>query len=49
VETAFGLVGIILWIVFVIVLAAAITWLVVKLFPADRDEKAPTPDSAGNL
>ena len=46
-ETAFGLVGIILWIVFVIVLAAAITWLVVKISPAKKPSAdASKPDAA---
>ena len=45
-ETALGLVGIVLWIVFVIVLAAAVTWLVVKVFPAERAEKPAAPDSS---
>jgi hypothetical protein len=42
--TVLGLFGILVWIVTVIVLAAAVTWLVVKLFPAERPEKASSPE-----
>ncbi len=33
-STAFGLIGLVVFIVFVIALAAAITWAVVKISPA---------------
>jgi hypothetical protein len=40
VETALGLVGVAFFIVLVISLAAGVTWLVVKVFPAtDKDKK----------
>jgi hypothetical protein len=43
VATAFGLVGIAVFIVCVIALAASVTWLVVKLSPSPDDKKpAPT-------
>jgi hypothetical protein len=41
VETALGLVGVALFIVFVISLAAAVTWLVVKVSPAPEADKKP--------
>ena len=46
-SSALGIVGIALFIVAVIVLAAAVTWLVVKLTPGDRSKKKDaTPDAA---
>jgi hypothetical protein len=41
VTTALGLLGLIIYIVCVISLAAAVTWLVVKLLPA-KDTSKPT-------
>ncbi len=38
-STALGLVGLLVFIVCVIALAAAVTWVVVKVLPADRDRK----------
>ena len=48
--TALGLLGILVWIVAIIVLAAAVTYLVVKFFPAERAEKpgAPEPPYTGS-
>ncbi len=40
-DTILGLLGIVVWIVGVIALAAAVTYGVVKLFPGDRGETAP--------
>jgi hypothetical protein len=39
-DTVFGLFGIVVWIVAVIALAAAVTYLVVKISPGDDDTKA---------
>jgi hypothetical protein len=39
VETFLGLLGLVVFIVCVITLAAAVTWVVVKLIPADRGEQ----------
>ena len=38
-DTALGLLGIVAWIVAVIALAAAVTWIVIKVFPAGETEK----------
>jgi hypothetical protein len=46
-DTVLGLVGIAVWIVAVISLAAVITYVVVKLSPGDKDEKKPEPASTG--
>ena len=40
-ETVLGLLGIALFIVCMIALAAAITWVVVRLTPGGADEKRP--------
>jgi FlaG/FlaF family flagellin (archaellin) len=40
--TALGLIGVIVFVASVIVLAATVTWLVVKLSPIGADEK-PSP------
>ena len=45
-DTALGLVGILVWIVAVIALAMAITWTVVKISPGDRSRKE--GDGAGS-
>lgn len=46
-DTVLGLLGILVWIVTVIALASAVTYIVVKLFPADKPEKdEPTADGA---
>jgi len=45
-EVVLGLLGMAVWIVGVIVLAAAVTWVVIKLTPGDKDEK-PKPAEAG--
>jgi hypothetical protein len=39
VETFLGLLGLVVFIVCVIALAAAVTWVVVKLSPTDRGEQ----------
>ena len=44
--TAFGIIGIAVFIVCVIVLAAAVTWLVVKLTPGDRSKRDSAADAA---
>ena len=44
-DTALGFLGVIVWIVSVIALAAAVTYLVVKLSPGDKRDE---PDSAPN-
>jgi hypothetical protein len=41
-DTVLGLLGMAVWIVAVIALAAGITYIVVKLSPGDRDEKPKT-------
>jgi hypothetical protein len=43
-ETVLGLFGIVVWIVAVIALAAAVTYLVVRISPGDEDAK-PTPQA----
>jgi hypothetical protein len=43
-DTVLGLIGLVIWIVCVIALAALITWIVIKLFPA---EKTPKPAADG--
>ena len=40
-DTFLGLFGVAIWIVAVIALAAAVTYVVVKLTPGDRPPKAP--------
>jgi hypothetical protein len=45
-DVILGLFGIAVWIVAVIALAAAVTYLVIKLTPGDKDEK-PKPAEAG--
>ncbi len=44
-ETALGLLGMLVFIACVIALAAAVTWLVVRLTP---NRKAPADDAAGS-
>jgi flagellar basal body-associated protein FliL len=39
-DTLLGLLGIVVWIVLVIAIAAAVTWLVVKISPAEKPKKA---------
>ncbi|MGH3023630.1 MAG: hypothetical protein ACRDNI_08255 [Gaiellaceae bacterium] len=43
-STVLGLLGMALWIASVIAIAAAVTFVVVKLFPGDEDAK-PKPTS----
>ncbi|MEX0817340.1 MAG: hypothetical protein WD027_07825 [Gaiellales bacterium] len=45
-DVILGLFGMAVWIVGVIALAAAVTWVVIKLTPGDKDEK-PKPAEAG--
>jgi hypothetical protein len=40
-ETLLGLFGVAIWIVAVIALAAAVTYIVVKLTPGDKSPKEP--------
>jgi hypothetical protein len=46
-DTLLGLFGVAIWIVGVIALAAAVTYVVVKLTPGDRSAKAPETGSTG--
>jgi hypothetical protein len=39
-DTLLGLLGIAVWIVLVIAIAAAVTWLVVKISPAEKPKNA---------
>ncbi len=41
-DTVLGLLGMALWIASVIAVAAAVTYVVVKLFPGDEEAKAKT-------
>jgi hypothetical protein len=43
-DTVLGLIGLIVFVVVIIALAAGVTWLVVKLFP--QQEKKPQPESS---
>jgi hypothetical protein len=43
-QTVLGLLGIVVWIVAVIGIAAAVTWLVVRVTPGDKPDE--TPDAA---
>jgi hypothetical protein len=43
-DTVLGLIGLIVFVVAVISLAAGVTWVVVKLFP--QQEKKPQPESS---
>jgi hypothetical protein len=43
-DTVLGLLGVVAWIAIVIALAAAVTYIVVRISPGDRDEAA-TPKS----
>lgn len=38
-DTVLGLLGIALWIVTIIAVAATVTWVVVKFFPAEKPKK----------
>ena len=40
-DTLLGFFGIAIWIVLVIAIAAAVTWLVVKISTADKPKKTP--------
>jgi hypothetical protein len=42
-DTVLGLFGVAVWIIGVIALAAAITYVVVKLTPGDKPAKEPEP------
>jgi hypothetical protein len=44
-ETALGLLGLVAFIVAVIAFAAAVTYLVIMLTPAEKEPKAETPAS----
>jgi hypothetical protein len=45
-ETALGLIGLVLFAAAVIALAAAVTWVVVKVSPAEKPAKPASPDTA---
>ena len=45
-DTLLGLFGIVVWIVAVIALASAVTWVVVKIFPAEKKKDEPAADGA---
>jgi len=45
-DTALGLIGIIVFAACVIGLAAAVTWVVVKVSPAEKPDKAKPADAA---
>jgi len=42
-ETVLGLFGLVVFAACVIALAAGVTWVVVKVIPADRPERKETP------
>ena len=42
-DTGLGLLGIVVWIVTIIGLAAAVTWVVVKVSPAEKPPKKDEP------
>jgi hypothetical protein len=44
-DTVLGLFGVVIWIVAVIAVAAAVTYVVVKLTPGDKSPKAPETTS----
>jgi hypothetical protein len=44
-DTVLGLFGVAIWIVAVIAVAAAVTYIVVKLTPGDKSPKAPETSS----
>jgi hypothetical protein len=50
VDTILGLIGVVVWIVCVIALAASVTWAVVRLLPGEKPstpgDDAPATDSA---
>jgi hypothetical protein len=43
-DTVLGLIGLVVFVVVIISLAAGVTWLVVKLFP--QQKKKPQPESS---
>ena len=45
-ETLLGLLGIVVWIAVVIAIAAAVTWVVVKIFPDKSEEAGPRASDA---
>jgi hypothetical protein len=45
IDSALGLLGLIVFVVAVISLAAGVTWLVVKIFPSSAQKKARTQES----
>jgi hypothetical protein len=45
-DTVFGLLGIVVWIVAVIALAAAVTWVVVRVSPGEKPSEPDAPPSA---
>jgi hypothetical protein len=45
-ETALGLIGLVLFAAAVIALAAAVTWVVVKISPSEKPEKPEPAESS---
>ena len=45
-DTALGLIGLVLFAAAVIALAAAVTWVVVKVSPAEKPDKAEPAESS---
>ena len=45
-DTVLGLLGIVVWIVIVIALAAAVTWVVVRLTPGEKPSEPEAPPQA---
>ena len=44
-ETVLGMLGLVVFIVAVIAIAAAVTWLVIKITPAEKEKKPETAAS----
>ena len=45
-DTVLGLLGIVLWMVAVVAIAAAVTYLVVKIFPGEKPASSSAPPPA---
>ena len=46
-DTVLGLIGVAIWIVCIIALAASVTWAVVKVFPTEKPREEPEGQEAG--
>jgi|GraSoiStandDraft_27_1057306.scaffolds.fasta_scaffold364383_2 hypothetical protein len=44
--TVLGLIGIFLWIIGVMALAAGVTWVVIRLTPTEKPDKSPPAEDA---